>query len=77
MKSAYRMQCWIGNIGEKLHDSVFNLSFVIVSSGMHLQSSLMMMMMMMIISGLIYQCNIECNIECNRFAEVTLFCTLH
>ena len=34
------MQCWIGNIGEKLHDSVFNLSFVIVSSGMHLQSSL-------------------------------------
>ena len=44
MKSAYRMQCWIGIIGEKLHDSVFNLSFVIVSSGMHyLQSSLMMM----------------------------------
>ena len=40
--------CWIGNIGEKLHDSVFNLSFVIVSSGMHLQSNLMMMMLLCI-----------------------------
>ena len=43
MKPACRMPCWTGTTGEKLHDSIFNFSFVIVSSGMHLQSSLMMM----------------------------------
>ena len=46
MKPACRMPCWTGTTGEKLHDSIFNFSFVTVSSGMHLQSSLMMMMMM-------------------------------
>ena len=43
MKPACRMPCWTGTTGEKLHDSIFNFSFVTVSSGMHLQSSLMMM----------------------------------
>ena len=49
MKPACRIQCWTGTTGEKLHDSIFNFSFVTVSSGMHLQSSLMMMMMIIIL----------------------------
>ena len=44
MKPACRMPCWTGTTGEKLHDSISNFSFITVSSGMHLQSSLMMMM---------------------------------
>jgi hypothetical protein len=48
------MPCWIGIIGKRLHDSIFNLNFVIVSSGMHLQPSLMMMMMSLLITTKMY-----------------------
>ena len=39
------MLCWIAIIGERLHDSDFILSLIILNSDMHLQSRLMMMMM--------------------------------